>query len=48
MKLPAWVGDRRYLVVSGRKVVSAFYVKERAEDYASKRGLDVKDRSGPG
>lgn len=44
MRLPKWVGERRYLVLSGLRVVSAFYVKEEADHYASKRGLRVKDR----
>jgi len=48
VKLPKWVGDRQFVVVSGPKVVAAFFVKERAKSYAARRGLLVKDITGPG
>jgi hypothetical protein len=48
MRTPKWVGERQFVVLSGPKVVAAFFVKERAESYAEKRGLEVKDLSGPG
>ena len=47
-KIPSWVGERPFLVLSGSKVVAAFYVKERAVAYAEARGLLVKDITGPG
>ena len=46
MKLPKWVGDREFLVVSGPRVIAAFYTKEEADSYARKRGLEVKNRRG--
>jgi hypothetical protein len=43
MKMPEWVGERRFVVTRGGQVLWAFYVKERAERFASDRGLEVTD-----
>ena len=44
MRLPNWVGERQFVVVHNGKVVAAFFVREKAEAYASKRGYGVIDR----
>ena len=48
MRLPGWVGDRRFVVVSDSRPLAAFYVKEEAERYAARRQATVFDREKPG
>ena len=48
MRLPDWVGDRRFVVVSDSRPLAAFYVKEEAERYIEHRDASVYDREKPG
>jgi len=43
MRLPEWVGERRYVVEKNGRVLVAFFVREQAEQYASARGLKATD-----